>query len=284
MSLSRRSKLRPQHQTPGLVPGVFVLGVGVLLWLLSAGFARADCAPTSALQRAQVDHVIDGDTLALRDGRHIRLIGINAPETGRRERAGEPLGGAAKTELARLLPAGSAIFLQPGSEALDHYGRVLAHAYQSVSAGNVEALLLQQGLAQQVLVPPNLTLADCLRSAEAGARKAGRGVWGERYFSVRDTRQLTAADAGFRRVRLTITAVRPDRSGWWLETDGHLVLRLERRHAAFFDGPPRDWIGQHWVVRGWIRDRSGDPAVKKRGFAPLVMALQHPGMVESGLH
>lgn len=251
--------------------------------MLSAASARADCAPAGALQRAQVDHVVDGDTLVLRDGRHVRLIGINAPEIGHRDRAGEPLGGVARTELARLLPSGGEVFLQPGSEARDHYGRYLAHVFQAASAGSVEAQLLQQGLAQQVFVPPNLALADCLRGAEASARKAGRGIWSERYFAVRDSRELTAVDAGYRRVRLTVTAVRSDRYGWWLETGGQLVLRLEHRYAPNFSGQPHEWVGQRWVVRGWIRDRSGNPAVKARRFAPLVMALQHPGMIESGL-
>ena len=54
--------------------------------LLLAGPAQAD----------QVRHVIDGDTLVLASGAHVRLWGLDAPELG------EPGGAAARAELARF--------------------------------------------------------------------------------------------------------------------------------------------------------------------------------------
>jgi endonuclease YncB( thermonuclease family) len=279
------------------MPGVFVsaLRVCVLLpGLLGPLVATANCAPTAPLQPARVDHVIDGDTVALQSGVHVRLIGVNAPETGHRDRPGEPFGTVAKAALAKWLPRGATIYLQPGREAQDHYGRQLAHIFrQQLDAGaesreSVEADLLRAGLAQHIAVPPNTEFATCLQQAEREARGAGRGLWSDPYFAPRDARNLDVADAGYRRVRVKIDAVRRDRHGWWLETGGPLVLRLDDRNAAVFGeksaaAKPETWLGRTLVVRGWISDRSSNKAVKQRGFAPLLLPLRHPAMVESGL-
>jgi len=274
-----------QHKTPGLQSGVFVSGlrfiiVGLTSCFIASSYAQ-DCAPTATLQPVSLHHVIDGDTVALVDGRHVRLIGINAPELGHQGRAGEPLGAIARSALAKLLAP--TIYLQPGAEPRDHYGRMLAHVFQRQDGGSVEAQLLQQGLAQQVVIPPNVELVACLHRAEQTARAAGRGVWGEPYFAPRAAHALTAGDAGYRRVRLTITAAQSDRHGWWLETNGPLVLRLQHRNVEQFAGKPPTWIGRQWVVRGWVVNRKGDPFLESQGRAPLLMSLQNPGMVETGL-
>lgn len=272
-------------ETPGLVPGVFVSAT-VFFVLILLGAARAtaeECAPSKPLQAVRVEYVIDGDTFVLKDGRHVRLIGINAPETGHGDRPGEPLGTAAKTRLSKLLPRGSTAYLQPGDESRDHYGRQLAHVFRSETGDSVEATLLRDGLAQHIAIPPNTDFTHCFAAAERAARSAGRGVWREAYFAPRDARTLTVADAGYRRVSVKIEAIQRDRHGWWLETGGPLVLRLDDGAATAFAIKPKDWIGKTLVVRGWIRDRSADKSVRQRGFAPLVLPLQHPVMVEMGL-
>ena len=48
-------------------------------------------AITGALQNVEVARVVDGDTVRLRDGRSVRLIGINAPELAHNGRTTEPL-------------------------------------------------------------------------------------------------------------------------------------------------------------------------------------------------
>lgn len=253
-----------------------------------AGAAAEECAPSGTLQPVRVEYVIDGDTFVLKDGRHVRLIGINAPETGHGDRAGEPLGAVAKAGLAKLLPRGSMAYLQSSHEPHDRYGRQLAHVFRRDEGAraekfeSIEATLLRDGLAQHIAIPPNTDFADCLAVAERSARAAGRGLWRESYFAPRDARTLTVADAGYRRVRVKVEAVKRDRHGWWLETGGPLVLRLDDRAVSAFAVKPEDWVGKTFVVRGWIRDRSADRSVRQRGFAPLLLPLQHPAMVEMG--
>lgn len=271
------------HKTPGSMPGVFVSACRVF-WLLLAfapALHAAECAPGGPLQAARVEFVIDGDTLALADGARVRLIGINAPETGHRDQPGEPFGAAAKKALAGLLPRGAMVYLQDGAEARDRYGRRLAHAFRNPDGDSIEARLLREGLAQQVAIPPNTDFAACLQDAERAARAAGRGIWPEPYFAPRDASALTAADAGYRRVRARIERVQRDRHGWWLETGGALTLRLNDGDARAFTSRPEQWAGKTLIVRGWVRDRSASKAVRERGYAPLLLPLQHPAMIES---
>ncbi len=108
--------------------------------------AQALCSATGPLSRADVATVIDGDTLRLRDGRSVRLIGLNAPELGRKGRKAEPYAQAAKRRLQVLVDASDGrIGLRPGQQGRDHYGRVLAHAFDHRGA-NLEAALLVEGL------------------------------------------------------------------------------------------------------------------------------------------
>ena len=85
------------------------------LALLSAPAASA--APVF-----RVNRVIDGDTIELTNGQHVRLVQIDTPEVyGGYECYGPQASATAK----RLLPAGTRVLLQfePASDPVDQYGR-----------------------------------------------------------------------------------------------------------------------------------------------------------------
>ncbi|MFH7572534.1 thermonuclease family protein, partial [Pseudomonas syringae group genomosp. 7] len=56
-----------------------------------------------SLPVAQVQRVVDGDTLKLADGRSLRMIGLNTPETGKKGQSAEPIAEAAKRRLQALI-------------------------------------------------------------------------------------------------------------------------------------------------------------------------------------
>jgi endonuclease YncB( thermonuclease family) len=79
----------------------------------SAGPAPADTVV--------VTQVIDGDTVVVGEGDHVRLIGIDTPEKGR-------CGYAAATQHMRDLVAGKAVVLTAGArDDVDKYGRLLRY-------------------------------------------------------------------------------------------------------------------------------------------------------------
>ncbi len=55
------------------------------------------------MERVSVTHVYDGDTIKLDDGRKIRLIGINATESGRAGQPDQPFAAEARDRLRSLI-------------------------------------------------------------------------------------------------------------------------------------------------------------------------------------
>ena len=99
----------------------------------------ADTLPLSRAPAGDVEvtvkKVIDGDTIRVtgvgRGSELVRLIGIDAPETGEGRTVRECYGREAERWLAEQLPRGSRLRLVFDVEQRDRYGRLLAHVYRS---------------------------------------------------------------------------------------------------------------------------------------------------------
>ncbi|WP_372797031.1 thermonuclease family protein [Litorivivens sp.] len=253
-------------------PSQLWLGVFVCVWLAAA--AQADCIPPSSLQPATLESVVDGDTLRLTDGRLVRLIGVNTPEIGRDGAPHQPYAVAAARAVRQWL--GKTVWLAPGHEPTDRYGRTLAAVYRDRDKKHLGEYLLQQGLGWQVSVPPNLRDVACLRAAELAARRSERGVW--RMPEILRAKSLTPADAGFKRVTGRVTRVSPSRRALWIELDSALSLRLDKRDQVHFRGVDmQSLVGQELTVRGWLiyRDRH------RAQYPAHMMVLRHPAMLET---
>jgi endonuclease YncB( thermonuclease family) len=142
---------------------------------VSSVLAAAGGGPAGA-ERARVERAVDGDTLELSDGRLVRLLGIDAPESVNPAMAHpQPFGPEAGERLAALV-GGRVVALEPGAEDRDHYGRLLRHVWLGRSL--VAERLLVEGLGRVYLVGPSDRHAGRLRAAETAARRQGRGLWG----------------------------------------------------------------------------------------------------------
>lgn len=157
------------------------LALALLLAVLAAVPAASAprlAGPSSVA--ARVAEVIDGDTVSLATGAHVRYIGIDAPEVRRRV-AGRwvldprPFSRAATRENRRLVE-GRAVRLEFDAERTDRYGRTLAYVY--VDDVFVNGKLVEMGLARARAYPPNTRHQAELEAAEGAARRAGRGLWG----------------------------------------------------------------------------------------------------------
>lgn len=243
------------------------------IWLSSA---QALCPAPPGLASAQVQRVVDGDTLRLADGRSVRMIGLNAPELGRKGRTDEPFAVAARQRLQALVKASDGrVGLLPGREAKDRYGRTLAHVYGADGA-NLEAQLLAEGLGYQVAVAPNVDLFDCQRAAERSARQARLGVW--RQSSVLKADQI--ARSGFAVLSGRVSKVQRNRGGIWIELQDSVVLRIAPNLLGQFDTALLERLpGQRIEARGWVLDRSRKGGLQS-GQARWMLPLTHPGMFQ----
>ncbi len=123
--------------------------------------------------------MIDGDTVQLSDGQMVRYIGIDAPETHRREGAHwvddpQPFGLEA-TRANQQLVEGQRVRLEYDVETHDRYGRLLAYVYRGDRM--INATLLEEGDATTLTIPPNVRYAERFRVLAAQARRDGRGLW-----------------------------------------------------------------------------------------------------------
>jgi len=128
-----------------------------------------ECGPSEAVVR----RVIDGDTVELTTGERVRYLLVDAPEsTGTLECFG-------REALAenRALVEGRRISLRYDVECRDRYDRLLA--YVTVDGIDVNALLVEEGYACSLVIPPNGSeRAREFRVLEQAARASGFGLWG----------------------------------------------------------------------------------------------------------
>jgi endonuclease YncB( thermonuclease family) len=126
------------------------------------------------LPAARVARVIDGDTLETADGRRIRLVQIDAPES-----SGECYGAQATAALDALLPAGSRIGLErdPLLDEVDRYGRQLRYVFKG--RRNLNVVLVRRGAASVWFFDGDRgRYANRLLATARTAKARKRGAWG----------------------------------------------------------------------------------------------------------
>ena len=247
---------------PGLkvkTPSVQTLGVLFFgLTSLCAIDSQADCMPAGAGEVAVIDRVYDGDTVKLKDGRHVRILGLNAPEIDHgKEKSGQALGEEARKAAESFFSTNKQVRLFYDVQRVDRYERTLAHVYDS-KGNSLSAFLLRQGLGFHVAIPPNLSLNDCLHQQEVIARRKNLGVWGNSQWKPIPASHLTLKDTGFKRIGGRVVSVRKEQSVW-LELDGPLVIKISPTDLKNF--PVQNWASWKGVqveVRGWVTERSGN--------------------------
>ncbi|WP_407275678.1 thermonuclease family protein [Halothiobacillus sp. DCM-1] len=242
---------------------------GVFLWLV--GFALGQCplagaevacpAPGSAAESAVVAYVDDGDTVKLSDGRRVRLAGIDAPEVAhsayndRPATPAEPFGEASRAALQAILARShNRLRVQPGAEGTDRYGREMAYLY-TPGGQSIQQLLLADGLAMAVYMPPNLALADCLTATEQTARAARRGIWANAEYEpgIETARGIPADVQGAAIVRGQVVSVHQTRSTVWVNLEGRVALQIPARAWPSFAGVDfQRWRGKTLRARGWL--------------------------------
>jgi micrococcal nuclease len=148
----------------------------------------------SNLIQAIVIRVVDGDTLdvRIRAGfrERVRLLGIDTPEvyesskldrdareSGRSKEVIQALGRLASDFTKKHL-AGKDVRLEFDVQTRDQYGRLLAHVW--LEDGTLfNMVILREGYAQILTIPPNVKYADLFLACQREAREANRGLWGK---------------------------------------------------------------------------------------------------------
>jgi micrococcal nuclease len=115
-----------------------------------------------------VTKVIDGDTIIIEGGYHVRYIGIDAPESGE-------LYYLEAKQANEGLVTGKKIRLESDISDKDSYGRLLRYVY--VGDDFINAEMVRQGYAWAVAYPPDVKYQVYLEAIEKEARQTKCGVW-----------------------------------------------------------------------------------------------------------
>jgi micrococcal nuclease len=154
---------------------LLILLAGILLGgLIQSKRTLTDDLAGTCIEKGLVDNVIDGDTIVLRDGRTIRYLGINAPETHHPTKGVECYGSEA-TERNKALASGKKIILECGLENMDEYGRYLRYVF--VDDIFVNAELVQEGYATAFPYGKTEKFEQVFVQLENYSRMQNKGLW-----------------------------------------------------------------------------------------------------------
>jgi len=231
----------------------------------------ASCDLGAADETAEVTHIIDGDTVILRDGRHIRLIGINTPEIGRNGKASEPGADAAQKHLQSLLQGHKQIFLKFDAEEFDRYERTLAHLFLP-DGENIQANLLAEGLAIPLTIPPNLIYLDCYLHHSNQAIASQRGLWSLQQYKPLASTTLDKNIRGYHVITGRVERIGESRSSIWINLREKVALRIKRKDLIYFNAPElHDMEGKMIQVRGWIYNKNKEVRINLKHRSDMMI-------------
>ncbi len=135
----------------------------------------------SPLERYRVEYVIDGDTIVVYTGDHIRFLGMNTPELHSKNPQVRAMAYKAKAVTSRLVDK-KIVFLSRDVQNTDKYGRLLRFVFLSAKDSHditksVNYYLVRNGYARVLTIPPNVAFKDVFLRAQAQARIEKKGLW-----------------------------------------------------------------------------------------------------------
>lgn len=158
---------------------LFILGFLVLIWfivnpskvsLVSPNSPISLTTPTPIAVSARVIKVIDGDTIVVDTGQHIRYIGMNTPEVENNE-----CYATEASEINKNLVLGKIVRLEKDVSETDKYGRLLRYVYIDSKMINDE--LVKDGVANVKSVPPDVKYKNEFLESEKFAKGNNLGLW-----------------------------------------------------------------------------------------------------------
>ena len=242
--------------------GVLFIYCALFYWgSLSGAWASSETATVTA--------VIDGDTIILDDGRHVRLVGVNCPEQGHAKRPDEPWATTATAYTrARLLNKKARLVIGPQHQ--DRHHRTLARVFAE-DGQDIQAGLLERGLASTIAIAPNVDHADEYLRIERVARRQAIGLWGDAYYKPKSAQGLSDQTRGFQFVRGRIQRIGKSRRYIYLGLSKRFSIRIAHKMwRQYWTDEPKDWLETLVEVRGWVSLYNNK----------LSTTISHPAMIE----
>lgn len=127
-------------------------------------------------EKAGVARVIDGDTFELENGKRVRLIGIDTPESVSPDQSKNTEFGKLASAFTKEKLEGKTVYLEKDVSETDQYGRLLRYAYLEDGTFYNE-YLVKEGMANPSTYPPDVKYADVFVKAQQYAEANNKGLW-----------------------------------------------------------------------------------------------------------
>lgn len=245
----------------------------------SSSIASAPPCGGDPIAEATVSHVGDGRTFTLRDGREVRLAGIEVPPLsspgGNGDTAPAPEGKAAAAALDRLTD-GDHVIVRRAESGADRYGRLVGYAYTERGGDQffVQGELLAAGYARVADRVDGQSCAAALLARENAARKAKLGLWADPYYDLLDAEtpadvlahkgQFALAEGKVVSVRESGPTIYVNFGERWSEDFAVTVRKRNERIFAAAGLDLKGLEGRRVIVRGFVEARGsrGMPAIE----------------------
>jgi len=155
-----------------IIVGALIIGIAVYFGLQKSSEEELSSTPTQCLapSEAIVTKIIDGDTVVVEGGFHVRLLGIDADESG------FPCYEKAKTRLEDLI-LNKEVRLEKDVSDVDQYDRCLRYVF--LEDENISLQLVEEGLAIVRFYSPDVKYQNEITQVEKEAIDGKVGCkWG----------------------------------------------------------------------------------------------------------
>lgn len=211
---------------------------------------KVQSEPQSNRYLHTVVKVYDGDTIILKNGERVRLLGINTPEIESRHRSDETGGQAAKQWLQDKLQNGQ-VYLEYDKQQRDKYQRLLAHCFLPDDE-YLNKTILETGLASLSILPPNIRYSQTLILAQQKAEQAKRGIWSQVEYKPRKASSLSKGNSkGWHRLLATAHAIKQGRTYVRLTLAKNIDIRIPMANLDLFPAL-ESYLGKPLEIRGWV--------------------------------
>ena len=230
------------------------VGLVVFMTLVACG-APGPLDSLEPGERGRVVRVVDGDTIVLDTGQSVRLVGIEAPSGGYRDRAPQPYHTESKRMMEDMV-LGREVQLHYGGLTRDRYDRALAHAQTVDALGPtlwLNAEMVKRGGARVRVYPDTAAANAPLLKFEGDARRGEIGLWRATEYRIPYASDLPKAFEGFQLVRGHVSGMR-GAEGFGAVCDLSLqnsALRLQIQSAAASLCQEAPGLGV--LARGYVR-------------------------------
>ncbi len=215
----------------------------------------------------RVEKIIDARTVLMKDGKIIRLSGIEYPVAFGQDDGQESMD--AKARLAALLPEGTEVLIYQSRNTntgrINRMGHQMAHIALKKDERWINGTIVGEGLGWAMTDKDVTELAPQLYRLEDIARTAQRGLWAKNSaYPLLTPEDAVKGSGSFRVVEGTVLKTASMKNSLYLNfgKDWHkdftvMVTPGVRKAMARQGTDPMAFAGRKVRVRGWIRDWNG---------------------------